>query len=141
MGKEGVRHRAGKRCLGGCRPRLHRQGDGLAAADCLTGDRLAIDRLAADRPADQAVSPATSTTFRPMYVPQFGQTTCDGVAVLHVGQYWSCSGFLASCARRLPVRAFDCLRLGTAMTFTRGQADRPNLNQGNGLQTITNSAS
>ena len=40
---------------------------------------------------------------------------CVGTAVLHCGQVESCFGFLASCARRLPVRALLCLRFGTAI--------------------------
>ena len=40
---------------------------------------------------------------------------CVGTAVLHCGQYDNCLGFLASWARRLPVRALECRRFGTAM--------------------------
>jgi hypothetical protein len=40
---------------------------------------------------------------------------CVGTAVLHCGQVESCLGFLASCARRLPVRELLCLRFGTAI--------------------------
>src|SRR5262245_59271329 len=41
--------------------------------------------------------------------------TCEGFGVLHLGQAWSCLGLSASCERRMPVREFDCLRLGTPM--------------------------
>lgn len=44
--------------------------------------------------------------------------TCDGFCVPHFGQAWSCLGFKASWERRMPVREFDCLRLGTAMGET-----------------------
>jgi hypothetical protein len=35
--------------------------------------------------------------------------------MLHLGQYSSCFGRMALWARRLPVRALECFRLGTAM--------------------------
>lgn len=52
---------------------------------------------------------------RPPYCPQFGQITCDGFMVPHFAQACSCFAFRAWCERRMPVREFDCLRLGTAM--------------------------
>src|SRR6185436_15803646 len=58
---------------------------------------------------------SVSTIARPPYWPQFGQTTCDGFIVPHFGHAWSCLAFSASCDRRMPVREFDCLRLGTPM--------------------------
>jgi hypothetical protein len=58
---------------------------------------------------------SVSTIARPPYWPQFGQITCDGFIVPHLGQACSCLAFSASCDRRMPVREFDCLRLGTAM--------------------------
>jgi len=38
-----------------------------------------------------------------------------GTMVLHSEQLDNCRGFLPSCARREPVRALECLRLGTAI--------------------------
>lgn len=35
---------------------------------------------------------------------------------LQAGQGANCRGLRRSCERRLPVREFECLRLGTAMT-------------------------
>jgi len=55
-----------------------------------------------------------------MYSPQFGQTTCDGTAVLHSGQVCNAFGFLASCDRRVPVRALLCFRFGTAIVLLNG---------------------
>jgi hypothetical protein len=42
---------------------------------------------------------------------------CVGSTKLHCSQTESCFGVLASCARRLPVRALLCLRFGTAIVF------------------------
>jgi hypothetical protein len=39
-----------------------------------------------------------------------------GTIVLHFGQLVSVFGRFASCDRRFPVREFECLRLGTAMS-------------------------
>jgi len=55
-----------------------------------------------------------------MYSPQFGQTTCDGTAVLHSGQVCNAFGFLASCDRRVPVRELVCFRFGTAIVLLNG---------------------
>jgi len=48
-----------------------------------------------------------STITRPMYWPQVGQITCEGVGVLHLGQYCNFLATKKSCARRRPVREFD----------------------------------
>jgi hypothetical protein len=58
---------------------------------------------------------SVSTIARPPYWPQLGQITCDGFIVPHLGQACSCLACIAWCERRMPVREFDCLRLGTAM--------------------------
>ena len=61
------------------------------------------------------VTYSVSTIARPPYWPQFGQITCEGFIVPHFGQACSCLAFRPWCERRMPVREFDCLRLGTAM--------------------------
>jgi hypothetical protein len=66
---------------------------------------------------------SVSTIARPAYWPQFGQITCDGFIVPHFGHAWSCLALRAWCERRMPVREFDCLRLGTAMGTPANQPD------------------
>lgn len=46
--------------------------------------------------------------------------------MLHCGQYSKRRGLMALCARRLPLRAFELLRLGTAMaSYLSGLAALP----------------
>jgi hypothetical protein len=65
-----------------------------------------------------------------------GQIRCEGTAVLHWGQYSNLSGFKASCALRLLVRALECFRFGTAMTIhpMPDASETPKLNEDTLLQ-------
>jgi hypothetical protein len=50
---------------------------------------------------------------------------CGGTDVLHCGQVCRWRGSLASCARRLPVREFECRRFGTAMIGLHFRVGQP----------------
>ena len=57
-------------------------------------------------------SSATSTTSRPLYWPQCGQTRCGSLGSWQLGHSAFDGDFRLSWARRLPVRAAECRRLG-----------------------------
>src|SRR5208283_5657953 len=55
---------------------------------------------------------STSTTSRPLYWPQCGHTRCGSLGSWQFGHSERPAGFSASCARRVWVRWWECLRFG-----------------------------
>src|SRR5690242_3451098 len=57
-------------------------------------------------------SSTTSTTSRPLYWPQWGHTRCGSLGSWQFGHSEIPWGLSASCARRVLVRFWECLRFG-----------------------------
>src|SRR5581483_2157719 len=55
---------------------------------------------------------ATSTTSRPLYFPQCGQTRCGSVGSWQCGHSYKPGVRMASCARRVEVLRLECRRFG-----------------------------
>src|SRR5271157_4409793 len=62
-------------------------------------------------------SSTTSTTSRPLYWPQCGHTRWGSLGSWQFGHSARPDAFSASCARRLLVRLWECLRLGFGISL------------------------
>ena len=67
---------------------------------------------------------STSTTSRPLYWPQCGHTRWGSLGSWQFGHSERPAGFSASCARRLLVRRWECLRLGFGISLPQHYQDR-----------------
>src|SRR5215467_2259413 len=61
---------------------------------------------------------STSTTSRPLYWPQWGQTRCGSLGSWQFGHSDRPEAFSASWARRVAVRLAECLRFGFGISQT-----------------------